>query len=594
MAVTPDLRSPAPPLLTSTGDSVFLEPGCSCAEFGGRIFRSPREIVAARTIDEVLSALATVELETARGNYATGFIAYEAGAAFEKALPRRPLAGLPYLWFAIYDAPPEGFRANRSHDAVLLPFRPGITQKHYTHSLDRIREWIAAGDTYQVNFTFPLSASFDAEAETLFFQCAAAQNEAAHRSFINLGTHAVASLSPELFFQLDGDRIIMRPMKGTAPRHSDPVEDLQRAERLRQSAKERAENLMIVDLIRNDLGRIAETGSVQVDRLFEVERYQTLWTMTSTISARTCAAVPDIFAALFPSGSVTGAPKIRTMQIIGELESEPRGPYCGAIGWWGPNRQAEFSVGIRTLVVDRENRTATYRVGSGVTWDSKPEAEYDECLLKAAVLTRAAPEFDLLESLRLENGVFWLLERHVDRLRTSAAYFGYPFDEPRLRQMMGSVADAHPVGTYKVRVLLSNTGDCTYTAEAPAGPAIWRIALANRPIDSQSPFVYNKTTHREAYDAAIAGRPDIDDVILFNRAGELTETARANLVLDIDDELLTPPRTAGLLPGTFREELLAMGQIREHRLIPADLERAGRIRLINSVRGWIDVERVDS
>lgn len=598
MAISPTIAQHRSNRRTA-GEALFLRGFCTkTSARPGFGYARPVEVVAAYDLGEVRSALATVHERVESGLHAAGFVSYEAGAAFEPAVPRRRLDDLPYVWFALYDTPPRPFTLpHKPFSAKAFSaspaLEPRISPAEYAGAMARIRDLIAAGETYQTNFTFPMMGPAVGDGQAQFHRLAQAQRDANYCTFLDIGSHQIASVSPELFFRLDGDRIWTRPMKGTARRHPDPLEDLHSAERLRTCPKERAENLMIVDLLRNDLGRVAETGSVHVDRLFEVERYQTLWTMTSTVSARTRASVPEIFAALFPSGSVTGAPKIRTMQIIHELEREPRGVYCGAIGCLGPGRQAEFNVAIRTLLIDARGHTATYRVGSGITWDSDPAAEYAECLLKAVVVSETRPEFDLLESLRLENGSYWLLDRHVDRLRTSAKYFGYPFDEDEVRAALQTLASNHSTGTHKVRLRLTESGHVRTAIEPLSAPTRWRVALAESPIASQSPFVYNKTTHRAFYDSATAALPDVDDVILWNERSELTESTRANVAVELNGQWLTPPRSAGLLPGVFREELLAASVLRERVLTRADLRAASQVRLINSVRGWIDVDLLD-
>jgi para-aminobenzoate synthetase/4-amino-4-deoxychorismate lyase len=346
---------------------------------------------------------------------------------------------------------------------------------------------------------------------------------------------------------------------------------------------------MIVDMMRNDLGRVAQVGSVAVPRLFEVERYPTLLQMTSTVTAQTRASVTEVLASLFPCASVTGAPKVRTMEIIRELEPQPRGVYTGAIGYIGPGRRARFNVAIRTVLVDRERRQATYGVGGGLVWDSDPGDEYEECLIKARVLTARRPPFQLLESLLWEPASgYFLLEAHLARLADTAVYFNTPLDraaiEARLRELASTFREAT-----RVRLLVKLDG--AYAVEAAplareALPQPVRVGLAKAPVDSSTIWLYHKTTRRELYDAARASRPDCDEVILWNERGELTEGSRTNVVLDLGGQWVTPPVTSGLLAGAFRGWLLAAGQIRERVLTPADLRAARRIALINSVRKW--------
>ncbi len=566
------------------------------ARFPGRdvelVFRRPREVLIASTVGEVPSILEAVEAAVAKGRHAAGFIAYEAAPAFDPAFRVHPNPDLPLAWFGLYDTletapPPTAWPA--AH--VAGPWDSRLDRPAYDAAIARIREHIAAGDTYQVNFTFPMCAPFQGDALGWFRTLCAAQR-ADYCAFIDTGRFRVLSISPELFFDLDGDIITTRPMKGTRPRGRWPEEDQGRAEELRASDKDRAENVMIVDLLRNDLGRICETGSVAVQRLFDVERYETVWQMTSTITGRTAAGLPEIFRALFPCGSVTGAPKIETMRIIHEVEPYPRGVYCGSVGWCGPGRRARFNVAIRTVVVDTEKREAQCHVGGGITWDSSATLEYEECRTKAAFLTLRRPEFALLESLLYDTDYF-LLEAHLQRLAASATYFGYAMDGERVRQHLLDYARGLGPGARKVRLLLHRQGEL-HIESAPVVPAgRLRVGFSPFPVDSSDVFLYHKTTHRKVYERARVARPDCDDVILWNERGEITESTVANIVVDIDGALLTPHQSAGLLAGCFRAHLLETGTIREDVLRKEDISRARELFLINSVRQWMKTDRVD-
>jgi len=439
--------------------------------------------------------------------------------------------------------------------------------------------------------------------------------------------------------------ITTRPMKGTHRRGRWPTEDRLFRERLQGSEKERAENLMIVDLLRNDLGRIAETGSVAVDSLFDVETYPTLLQMTSTVSARLRpgAGLPAIFSALFPCGSVTGAPKIAAMRKIAALEPEPRGAYCGAIGYAAPDGSAVFSVAIRTLVVDRETGVVQYGVGSGITWDSRAEEEARETRLKAAVLTAAPHRPDLFETLRLEGGRFRRRRGHVARILASAAYFGIPARGASLDAALFELARGHPAGSWRVRLRLSAEGAATAEAvpldrpgvgcatpmdsdgapcppvasperrdrrgsesperadgrahDAAAVPAAGgdglacTFALASEPVDRADRRLFHKIADRSGYARRKAEHPGVYDVLLRNREGELTEFTTGNLVIEVEGRRCTPPLDCGLLPGVFRAELLARGHVAERVLTRADLERAGAVWLVNSLRGWVPMRR---
>ena len=561
---------------------------------GGRFASSWRfagyvETVIATCPGEVVEALHRVEQGAAAGLYAAGFVAYEAASALNPDLSSAaPVDGLPLVWFALFrerstvaagtDVPP-------SDTSVSL--HPRKTMEEYAGDAGRIRSYIAAGDCYQVNYTFPLEGSFSGSLRDLYPRVGAAQR-APFCAYLNTGRFTILSASPELFFSLKNGVITTRPMKGTARRGRWAEEDRAAVERLRGSAKERAENLMIVDLLRNDLSMVAETGSVVVESLFDVETYPTVHQMTSTVAARlrSGAGLTDIFTALFPCGSVTGAPKRRSMEIIAELEEAPRGIYCGAIGVVAPGGEALFSVAIRTLLHDAQTNRLIMGVGSAVTWDSAAPSEYAECLDKGAFLHRQQLDFRLIESLRLENGTYTLLARHLSRLAASAEFFGFPCDQETVRQALIRHA-ATASGLRKTRLLLSADGDVEVSSEPlEERTEALRVAVSSRRVDSSDTLRYHKTTCRELFDAAWSDRPDCDEVLLVNEQGQLAEGSYHTLVVKLDGQLVTPPLECGLLPGVLREELLNQGTLAEMILTPDDLKRSEELWLINSVRGW--------
>lgn len=564
------------------GDALIQVPG------GWRWYQAPRRTVIAHSPDQVMPALQSLEAAVeGDGLEAVGFLAYEAAAAF--GLPvHDPLPGLPLLWFGLYDGgqalatPPAG------GEVRVRPWSVPLSAGDYARRHRRIQRYLRDGDSYQVNFTFPLEAAFEGDPLRLFAELAGAQRGAAGMTYLDTGRFAVCCASPELYLHRHGDALTARPMKGTARRQAAPEADRRAAERLRSEPKERAENVMIVDMIRNDLGRVADTGSVAVPELFRVERYPTVLQMTSTVTARSRAGLPELLAATFPCASVTGAPKVRTMEIIRELEPGPRGVYTGAVGWLAPGRQAHFNVAIRTAALDRRGGRLRYGVGSGVVADSTAGAEYRECLDKAAVLGAAARGFRLLETLRWDpDGGYLLLEEHLARLGRSALHFGLEVDPHTLRTALEAAVAGAPVPC-RVRLLVGADGRPSVEATPLGEPrqAPLRVGLAVEPVDPADPWLRHKTTRREVYQAALAGRPDCDEVILHTAGGELTEAATANLVLELDGRLLTPRAEAGLLPGTFRERLLREGTVAEARLSRDHLARASRLWLVNSVRGW--------
>jgi para-aminobenzoate synthetase/4-amino-4-deoxychorismate lyase len=377
-------------------------------------------------------------------------------------------------------------------------------------------------------------------------------------------------------------------MKGTAARGLWSAQDQQRAAALRASEKDRAENVMIVDMVRNDLGRVAEMGSVSVPKLFTVEQYPTVWQMTSTVVARTGASLAQLFGATFPPASITGAPKCRTMEIIAELETSPRRVYTGAVGFVAPDGRTQFNVAIRTVLIDRVRGEAEYGVGGGIVWDSDCDREAEECRTKSRILGFSRPPFELLESLLWRPGRgYYLLRRHLWRLRESARYFGFPVDLGQAREELDRLAAGLPAGRHKVRLLLSRQGtirvEAAPVAANPADPVA--VALAREPVDPDDVFLYHKTTCRRVYEQAAKAHPGVADVILHNCRGEVTESTVANVVAEIDGRLCTPPVHCGLLPGTCREELLARGTIVERVITIEELLGSPAVYLVNSVRG---------
>ena len=558
-------------------------------------------MLSASSLGDVVPLLAEVRRQTLTGRVAVGWVAYEAAPAFDAALVVRPPGPVPLAWFALFD------RGESASSPEIAPstaaFTPawngGPTPALYRRAVARIHEHIAAGDTYQVNYTYRLRAPWEGDPLRRFAALARAQRSR-YAVFLDAGRFAVLSASPELCFRLEDDLLTCRPMKGTAPRGLTLVEDRLMAAGLRASEKERAENVMIVDMVRNDLGRIARVGTVRVPRLWETERYPTLWQMTSTVCAETGAPLEEILLALFPSASITGAPKVRTMEIIAEVERTPRGIYTGCVGVLGPGRRGWMNVAIRTLVVDRRRNQAEYGTGSGIVWDARAAAEFDECRTKTLVLGGLPPPFRLIETLAWtpDEGLL-LLERHLRRMSDSAEYFGFVCDPGALRGRLVGATRGLP-GPHRVRLLLDEHGGIDVSV-APLGPRAvtlsdlpparrparaQRVAIALEPVHRLDPFLYHKTTRRQVYEQALAGRPGFDEVILWNEEGEVTEATIANVVVRAGDGYWTPPVTSGLLPGTFRAELLERGTIRERRVTVEELRGAKEVWLINSVRGW--------
>jgi para-aminobenzoate synthetase / 4-amino-4-deoxychorismate lyase len=554
-------------------------------------------VITTGSVGEVLGQLGAVErLVNEERRWAAGFMTYEAAPAFDPALKVRAGGTLPLVWFGIFDAP-QVIALPRLEDAGPAPtprWAPSVASAAYKTAIRRIKHCIRRGETYQVNYTFRLRARIQ-QTPWKFFLPRAAAHAPPYGAFVAAGEWALCSFSPELFFSLEGADLVCRPMKGTASRGLTWEEDQLQAERLHQCPKNRAENIMIVDMVRNDLGKIATTGSVEVNDLFAVEKHPTLWQMTSTVQAKTRASWVEILRALFPPASITGAPKARTMRIISDLESAPRGVYTGCIGFLGPGRRARFSVAIRTAQVQRGGRAA-YGVGGGITWDSLPEAELEEAFTKARVVLEPPRGFQLIETLLWTPAAgYHLLAFHLERLRKSADYFAFPFSERAVLRKLTTVTRSAATGSRRVRLLLNREGavTCAFSTLDPASRSeVRRAGLAKTPVNRLDPFLYHKTSQRETYDAALASRPGCDDVILWNERGELTESCLGNLVLEFAGKRYTPPVSCGLLAGTYRAWMLREGLVRERVLGFRDLRRAQRVFLVNSVRGLQEVRVV--
>ena len=556
------------------------------------IFEEPAEVLIARTPAEVLPVLIEAETKVNAENlYAAGFVAYEAASGFDPAYKTHRASRLPLVCLGLFkDVQSRSeLEAFDGHARVSSPWKMTESSADYFDKLSTIRRQIELGNTYQVNYTTRQCAQNVVDPWQLFLKIS---RDVPHAAYVECQDHAIISASPELFFQLDGEQLISKPMKGTATRGMTAVADLAMREELRHSVKNRAENIMITDMVRNDVGRIAKTGSVKTQAVFEIQKLKTVWQMTSTVSAVTSAPVSEIFKALFPCASVTGAPKVASMAIIAELEETPRGIYTGAIGFIGPGRQAKFSVAIRTALVDKKTNDAVYGVGGGIVWDSEPADEYNECLSKARILSAPhidSQDFELLETMLWtpEDGYF-LLDKHLNRMRSSADYFDFDCDRVMIELALSRLGRRMLQQRYRVRLLLQRDGrfqisESSLRATGSNQPI--RLVLARNPIDKNDPFLYHKTTQRDTYDKALRVADGADDVLLWNEDGDITETAIANVIVNMDGELFTPPVDCGLLGGTYREYMLGRAQVKERKIKVREINSSTEIMLINSVRG---------
>lgn len=572
------------------------------ADGRARWLRSPRTIIVADVVSDVPAVVARAESEAHAGRIVVGFVAYDAAPAFDPAMTVHGSGSegrrLPLAWFASFDVAAHASDASESaqaHTATSFTppeLQPEISAAMHAAGVASVRAGIAAGDYYQVNLTQRLRGGIGDTGLHLYERLVAAGG-GDYCVFIETDDWQVISASPELFFSVTGRAITCRPMKGTAPRGRWTAEDDALRARLAASPKDRAENVMIVDLVRNDLGRVAETGTVVVPSLFAIETYPTVHQMTSTITAtlRPGARLLDVFRALFPCGSVTGAPKVAAMAAIAGLETSPRGVYCGTVGLIMPGGDCTFNVAIRTLVHHRGSQQSEYGVGGGITWDSEAGPEHDEMLVKARALTAPPRQaLSLLETMRLSDGTVPELARHRRRLVGSARYFGFADPEEAFVAAALQCAAAHPTGTWRLRVVVSPAGEVTAAATPlDAPPDRPGVALASKIVHSGDVLLHHKTTCRATYDAAAAHHPDCWDVLLVNERGELTEFTRGNLVLDIAGRRLTPPLHSGLLGGVGREALLEHGVVSEQVLRVHDLARANGIWFINALRGQVPV-----
>ncbi|SDK06341.1 aminodeoxychorismate synthase component I [Sediminibacillus albus] len=559
-------------------------------------FTSPVKILQTDKLEEVPEIIKEIDKAIRAGFYAAGYLSYEAAPAFHSEMEVHHTSALPLIWFGIFTQPiPPGEEKKANKDYSISNWKLTASEEDYQQGIEEIKHAIEEGHTYQVNYTERLQGQFKGS-DFSFYRQLTRNQQSSYSAYLHLGKYRILSASPELFFKVHNQKITAKPMKGTAPRGRFTEEDQKNLKNLLTSEKEQAENLMIVDLLRNDIGRIAKPGSVKVTRLFEAETYPTVHQLTSTIEADLVDDITiwDWFQALFPCGSITGAPKISTMRYISLLEQSPREVYCGAIGYITPERNAIFNVPIRTVFIDSEKETATYGVGGGITWDSTPVGEFRELHTKAQLLSERRPEFHLLESIKLENGYYPILSYHLDRIKESGNYFQFRINIEAIKQKLGELAMLYANGTYKVRLVVKKNGEISIEAEKvyrKSEPV--RCTLASSPIDKNDPFLFHKTTHRQIYETQHKTSPaQTLSVLMWNQNEELTEFTLGNLVVEKEGKLFTPPVSSGLLPGTFRQYLLDQNRIETRTLYKHELHEYDAVWFINSVRGWLKVELI--
>ena len=547
------------------------------------IFTQPIKELKTRNVEEVADLLAQVESYQEQGYYVVGYVSYEAAPAFEEklAVHPAPLLGEYLLYFTVHDSV-EKSSIPLTYDEVDMPsnWQEVTSAADYEKAIAQIHHHLRQGDTYQVNYTVQLKQDLSANPFAIYNRMVVEQ-EAGYNAYVEHDEMAVISMSPELFFEQNDRELITRPMKGTTKRGLTDQEDLDQAAWLEEDPKNRSENMMIVDLLRNDMNRLSEVGSEHVERLCQVEQYSTVWQMTSTIKSQVRSDVDlvEIFCSLFPCGSITGAPKIATMEIIKNLEPQARGVYCGTIGLLLPEGRRIFNVAIRTIQLYKGQ--AIYGVGGGITWDSTWESEYREVHQKAAVLYRKQVPFQLMTTGEISQKHLLFKEEHIERLRKASRYFAYPFNPEYLRQRIDAECQTcHEEKDYRLKISISKSGDIDLCCQEliPLSPAFCQAQLCLQETSLQTPFTYFKTTYRPHL---TIGK---QEKIYHNEKGELLETSIGNLVLQIAGKLYTPPINLGILPGIYRQHLLEIGQVEEKVLTLEELAQAEAIYGCNAVR----------
>jgi para-aminobenzoate synthetase/4-amino-4-deoxychorismate lyase len=559
------------------------------------------EIISCNAPSRIKPSIDRIEYFIKRGYFAAGFLSYEAGFGLEEALKAKRGCNFPLLWFGIFRDPEKV-----DHSKILFnddiskggyrikDIEAEVSRREYINSIEKIKAYIEKGDTYQVNHTFKLNFFFSGSITDLYLHLRRKQS-VSYSALIKFNEKYILSFSPELFFKRKNEFIQVKPMKGTADRGRLLREDRDNAKLLYLCPKNRSENIMIVDLLRNDLSRISKKGTVKTKRFFEVEKYESLFQMTSTVvgKARAGLSLYELFKATFPSGSVTGAPKISSMKIIDELEKSPRQIYTGSIGFLSPNRESAFNVAIRTLLIDTQKKIGEMGIGSGIVYDSDPKKEHAECILKAKFLTEKTRNFSLIETLLWEpNKGYPLLKFHLDRLSESAKYFDYKYNKKRITVLLNKLSNVLGDNSYRVRLLLDKSGGISIarTIIRRSGD-IKLIAFSPKMTDSADRFLFHKTTNRKIYDNEYKKykKQGFFDVIFRNKKNEVTEGAISNIFIKKGDRYYTPPVECGLLNGVYRRYLISekILKIEEKVLNADDIRTADKIILTNAVHGIV-------
>ena len=569
------------------------------------LFLKPRKIITCFDGKNLKEKIEEIEKEIAKGNYAAGFFSYEAGYFFEETLIRKRKYKFPLLWFGIFKRPLRIRRSLKEPRKTPEVFLKGATLninfKRYQADIKKIKKHIEKGNVYQINYTFKNRFNYPGNWLDLYINLRNSQ-KVSYSGIIKFNNHVILSFSPELFFRRAKDVIETRPMKGTYKRGKDLKEDKHNILKLKNSTKDRSENLMIVDLLRNDFGRISEAGSVKAQELFKIEKYKTLLQMISIVSAKLKKDISlnELFESIFPCGSVTGAPKIRAMRIIRNLEKESRGIYTGSIGYLTPEKKAVFNVAIRTLVLDTNKKKAEMGIGSGIVYDSKAKNEFQECLLKADFTKKTPSDFELIETMLVKkNRKIYLLAAHLKRLKKSLKYFNFCYNESVIKNKLQKyLKKLNNSKIYKLRLLLSKDGSLiiSHSPIKESHHKDLKVVISNKRSNSDNIFLYHKTTNRSFYDNEYkkALEKGLTEVIFLNERGQVAEGAISNIIIKKNSCYYTPPAGCGLLSGVYRQHLINKKNfpLKEKVLCKQDLLRANKIFICNSVRGLREVKLI--
>lgn len=583
--------------MNNLNDALFLQfdfKSTSGAAEAPLIFTQPVQVISTYDFDEVATCLKEIDEKVAKGYYAAGYCSYEMTYALQDAAPdTQQHSKMPLLWFGIFNkpaSPPAAKMKNKTYSVG--KWQPKITKSAYEDAFSNIMEAIKQKETSQINYTIPFEASFSGDSYRFYKHLRNAQ-QSNYCAYLNMGgPHTILSASPELFFQVQQKKITVRPMKGTAKRGKSSKEDQQQKQALQQSTKNKLENQLITKVMKKELEKVASKSSIQVVDRYRIEQYPTVYQLTTGIQGtlKNKTRFSDILTALFPCGSIAGDPKQASISIIRQEEKYPREVYCGAIGYITPNQEAIFNVPIRTVWLNSQTNKANYGAGGAITENSNSQEEYEEVLTKTNILHWDYPAFKLLETIRLEEGKIFLLEKHLERLQASADYFSIPVDVAAIRKALIQTGNRYPKGVWRLRLTIDSGMKPNISIHQLTETNLHKVELAKQPIDMDNMFHYHKTTYRELYRPYKTDNPAHLDTLLWNKRNELTEFTIGNVVVELKGKLFTPPVSSGLLPGTYREQLLEDNIIQKRNIFKEDLASCERIWLINSLRQWTEVQ----